>query len=431
MTIYIDSPKRVRIAEEANGSFETDLTGTLGNFMDCPFIEGSTKARLMQPFETPGHLEQHIDGYPLKIQMPMSAEMDGDINIETLDVKAGSGITAAQGALGRLLKIFMGGERLGVGTTITTGATTTSLPVTSASGIFTGTAIAVPTGPGGTMEIREVKGKSGSGQSGNTLFLKLALSSAPADGADVKASATYYLSGTDGSQTTSLQAIVEGLALVDRYVLRGGQMKSMTFDALSPGGIPRCKLGMMFTVWDYADGAAVAYDASASTLGLASYTNVRPHVIYSSEFRSSTVGTTTLAGTLLHAPTINFKPNIKYTAHRTPFTRSTVKQWIRDRSVPVISGGFSLPEEDKSWYTARTNRTSKAFFLQIGSSITEGGFLLSVPTAQITEVMPSNVADIHAVDVGYDARLDEECDATGISGTGYNLVKSTFRVHLI
>src|SRR5690242_11228553 len=134
MTIYISQIKRLRIYEEPNGAFATE--GSIGAFKDTPFIEGTCTLKLNQPSQPAGHYEQHIDGYPLEIFLPRSAELDFDINMETLDTRPSG--TAAQSALGLLLKVCMGGEALGTGSTITSGASTTSIPLTSAAGCAVG-----------------------------------------------------------------------------------------------------------------------------------------------------------------------------------------------------------------------------------------------------------------------------------------------------
>lgn len=419
MTINIGSLKRLRIYEEPNGSFEVDGSGTLANFISVPFVEGSMKLELTEPYETPGWIQQFIDGYPLKVKMPSSAKLSFDCNLETLDTKAAGGVTAAQSYLGRLLKIVMGQETLGTGTTIASTSTSTSLVCTSAAGIAVGSAIACATGTGGTLEMREVKSKSS-----NTLTLKLALSGAPATSSVVYSCGTYSLGGTDGSLTTSLQAVLEGLSVYDRYVLRGGQLQSLAIENLGPGLIPKFKFSFMFTRWDYADGSAVAANLSATALGLASYVNAVTLVTASSEFRCVSNGNTSLPGTLNQAPKIDWKPAIKYTAHRSPNSVSTYQQWIRDRSVPVLTGGFTLPEENRNFYTVRTAKSAMAVFYQIGSSPTTGGVLLTAPTVQVDNVQPSIVDGIQAMDISWCARPDE--DTTG----GNNLAISAMRVHL-
>jgi hypothetical protein len=421
MTITIDQVGRARSAEEANGSFAVDLTGTLNVFKDVPAVAGTSKIKLTQPMATPGHEQQHLDGYPTEVLLPKSAEWDFQVNLQTIDTKAAASVQAAQGALGLLLKVFMGGETLGTGTTVTTGATATVVPLTSAAGIAVGTALGFNTGAGGALEIREVKSKSG-----NTVTLKLALTGAPADGASVLSGATYSMGGTDGSQTTSLQTIVEGLSTAHRWLLAGGQLKSLAL-ALGVGTQPRATFGVSYADFLLANGSNTAANLTSGALGAASYSNTTPLVQQASELRAQTVGTSTLSGTLLHAPTIEFKPNIKYSPHKTPAGRNTIKQWIRDHAPPVLEGAFVVPHEDATWFDARDAATPKMLAYQIGSSFTKGGILIVAPNVQITDVQTEGVGGIHSQRVSWRARLDT--DTT--EGSPSDLGRSAFRIHLI
>lgn len=420
MTLYIHNVRRIRIAEEANGSFASDLSGSMGSFLDLPFHEGSAVLKLNQPTESPLHSQQHLDGYPLEVLMPKSAQLDWSMNLETLDTKPASGVTAAQGPLGLLLKVALGGENLGVGTAITTGATATSLPTSSAAGIPVGGCVGA-TVTSGVLAMREVKSKSS-----NTVTLKLALSGSPANSSDVKSAATYYMGGTDGSLTTSLQAAIEGLFTQDRYLLLGGWLSSITI-TLGPGAIPKVTFSFMFAQWLPADGSSTSGNLQTGALGIATYVNAKTIVQKDSELRQQTNATTTLnAATLLAASSIEFKPNLKYSAQRTPAGTNTIKQAIRDRSAPVIAGSFVLPYEDQTWVTARDSRTAKALWYQIGTSLTDGGILLAAPTVQVTNVQIENVDGILSTRVDWKGRNDGDT-----SGSTTDLAKSAFRIHLI
>lgn len=420
MSLNIRNVQRIRIAEEANGSFASDLSGSMGGFLDLPFHEGSANLKLSQPLESPLHAQQRLDGYPVEVLMPKSAQLDFSMNIETLDTKPGSGLTAAQSALGLLLKVALGGENLGTGTAITTSASTTSLPTSSAAGIPVGGCVgAIATS--GVLSMREVKSKSS-----NTLALKLALSGAPANSSDVKSAASYFLSGTDGSQTTSLQAAIEGLFTSDRYLLLGGWLSSISI-ALGPGAIPKITFSFMFAQWLPADGSSTSGNLQTGALGVATYVNAKTIVQKDSELRQQTNGTTTLnSATLLAASTIEFKPNIKYAVQRTPAGVNTIKQPIRDRAAPAIAGAFVLPYEDQTWFTARDSRTAKGLWYQIGTSPTDGGILIAAPTVQITDVQLINADGIVATRVEWKGRSDGDT-----SGSTADLALSPFRIHLI
>jgi hypothetical protein len=324
-----------------------------------------------------------------------------------------------QGAVGRLLKICMGGEALGTGTTIQSTSTTTVLNCTSATNIAVGSAVACATGPGGLLEYREVKSKSG-----NAVTLKHALSSIPANGSVVYSCATYYLHGTSGDQTTYLQLIVEGLYSGDRYLLRGGWLDSLSIE-LGPAQRPMLSFAWKFADWRQADGTqTVANLVGAGVLGFASYANNTTIVLADSEFRQQTVNTTTI-GPIIDASAIEFAPQIKFTTARAPGGLNTFKQAIRDSVHPVITGSFTCPFEDNTWLDAHANQTAKAFWLQVGMTAGKRGILLSAPTTQVKDVQTAIVDGVINQKVNWIGRLDE-----GTSGDTSNLARSAARVHL-
>ena len=419
MTINIRNVQRARIAREPNGAFATEIA--IGLFLDMPFVEGSMTVALRHATESPMHSQQHLDGYPEEVLLPKDAQVDFQINLETLDTKPGSGITAGVGAIGRLLRIFMGGEHLGTGTTVTTAATTTNVPVTSTAGFAVGSVAGFATSPDGGLEMREIKNISG-----GALVLKLALSSAPADASVVYAAATYYMNGTDGSETDSLQMTVEGIGDDDRWLLLGGQLASTPTIELPVGGIPRMTFSVKFAQWFRADGVNTTMDLTASALAFATYVNAKTIVHADSEFRSKANGNTVLAGSLIDAPEVVYTPNITYAEHRTSAGTNTIAQFVRNRSAPVIAGTFTTPLESQFYYTARDDRQNRAHWLQIGTSPTDGGILLSAPTCQVTDVQLVDSAGIQSQQVSWKGRLDEDTTSPTT-----DLARSAFRVAFI
>lgn len=428
MTIYDERVQRLRLYEESNGSYATDHSGTLGDFLECPAIEGTTSLKLNLPMQSPGHLQQHLDGYPEEVALLKDAELAFALNLETFTTRATNGVAAAQGALGRCLKIAMGGETLGTGRLTSSSTTTTSIPMASVSGMNIGGAVAFATGSGSALEVREIKNNAST-----TLTLKHALTGAPGTTQNALAAATYFMDGSDGSETTSLQAIWEGLNAQDRWLLLGGYLKSMTLEQLGPGSIPRAVFTWGFPQWFQADGSSTAANlVSAGTLGRATYTNNTTLVVKDSEFRSFTVGSTTLASTtLLHATTIEFQPNITYARHMTPAGVQGVKQAVRTRSAPVITGRFVIPYEDTTWRTAHSARTDKDILLQIGSSATDGAILLSAPCVQIVDVQKQEIDGISGIQVSWKGRLDTDTTTSGLTGADLDRALSPFRIHLV
>ena len=109
--------------------------------------------------------------------MPRRASMSCQLNLRGLTARGSGALTSANMVpAGRsFFEIAMGGATYGTGTTIATTSTITVLNLTSASGFAEGGALVCATGPGGSLECREIKTIAT-----NVVTLKLALSSIPA-----------------------------------------------------------------------------------------------------------------------------------------------------------------------------------------------------------------------------------------------------------
>lgn len=423
MTQTIQSVGRVRADEEANGSFCTEAT--LNNMQDLPFIEGSGRLTMEAPRDTPRIAQQHIDGYPLKVAMPKRARFDVSLNMRGTSARG----TIANGALDaddvlsagqHLYKIGLGAVTYGTGTTIASTSTITVLNVTSAAGLSEGGAIVCATGAGGALECREIKTISS-----NVVTLKLALSSIPANGSIVYACVTYSLGNLDGSTVTSLQLLVEGLNTLDRWLLKGGQLAAPPKMNLSPGSIPTIDFSWVFADHKKADGVETTMNPS-SALADQNYNSTSINAIVDSELRIQTHGVTTLAGTFVDASEISINPNIAYEPHTTPGGVNNIKQWVRTRvDGPAVTGEFSLPYESAAWRTARDAATAMALTYQIGSSATNGGFMVSVPHILIDNFQREPIGGLAGQRVSWYARLDDQTNANSTA-----LQKSALRIHL-
>ncbi len=422
MTLYLDKLLRIRVLAES--AFGTDGSGTMGSYLEVPFAEGTANITLDQPMQSPMHAQQRADGYPTEVLLPKSAKLDFECNLETFTTKATSTVAATKGWLGTLLESAIGASHLMTGTLAATNATTTSIPVSVATTLRPGAAIGLNTGTGSALEVREIKSKSGS-----TLTLKLAATGAPSTGATVLGAATYYPNPyRTGATYIPIQFACEGHNTEDRWLLKGGALESLSI-TLAPGQIPKLKFAWMFADFDQADGAATSGDLVGPDLAQATYTNVVTLVQADSEFRVPTVGTNTLTSTLLQPSSIEFKPNMKFVAVRTPSGVNTVLQYVQVHEAPVLSGSFTIPyEASQAWFDAQNNRTAKAIFYQIGSSTSNGAALLSAPNVQITRVQRANVDGVQCQVVEWKARLDS--DTTAESGQEA-IAAAAWRLHLI
>lgn len=420
MTQSVQNVGRVRADVEAHGSFCVE--GTIGNFEDVPIIEGTGKLMMDAPFETPKILQQHIDGYPVKVAMPKRAHFDCTLNLRGTTARGTSALTSANVIpVGHhLLGIAMGAQTYGTGTTIASTSTTTVLNVTSASGLSEGGAVVLATGAGGALECREIKTISS-----NVVTLKLALSSIPANASVVYACATFSLGNLDGSTVTSLQLLAEGYDALDRWLLKGGQISSPPKLNLNPGTIPTIDMSWLFADHKNADGSETSMNPSSSAIGDQNYTSAMINAVMDSELRIHTHGVTALTNTLIDVTQISINPNIAYEPHMTPGGVNNIKQWVRSRvDGPAVSGDFTLPYESVVWRTARAAQTAMGLFYQVGSSVAGGGFMVSVPHIIIDNFQREAVGGLAGQRVGWYARLDSQTNTNSTA-----LQKSAMRIH--
>lgn len=420
MTVVQEPIKRLRLYEEPNGSFATDHSGTMGDFIGCPFVEGSLSFSLNRAVLPVGHSQQHIDGMAEKVLGIKTWELSYQMNMETVDTKAGNGVTIAQGALGRMLKIGMGGERLGVGDTFAVSAGTNAFDVTTGARWVAGSAIAGATGAGNALEVRVIESISS-----NTVTLKHNFTETTVNTETAWNSATYYLETGDGDTITSAQFALEGLEQDDRWLLMGGQLTGLAIEA-GPGIVPTMTFTWQGVDWDYADGTDTSGTLTGSTLGIETYADAKPLVVKDSELRVFTNGTATLTSTLIDAPAYTFAPNIQHAAHFAPGGTETVKTWIRLHQPPVISGTIQRPYEGTGWKDAMEGLTNLGIFLQIGTSTTDGAVCIDVPTVQVTNWQRVDIGGIAGEEITWEARQDSD---VGSSVT--DIALSAFRVHIV
>jgi len=419
MTIMQSRIQSLGFETEAAGAFGTDLSAT-GTYKPVPAREGTVQLAINRPTASPLTLQQHIDGYPTEVLLPKSGTLSFDVNLDTFDARAGDGVAAQQGALGEMLAVAFGTERLGTGDTIndaTPGTETNT--VTTAGRWEAGAAAGMPTGDNGELECREIEGMSGSDQT-----LKLALSNAPSNGGTIYNAATYYLSELDSTETTSGQFRLQGRHIDDRWLLMGCALESMTLN-LTAGQIPYISMTWKFADWKHSDEAALGFGA---VLADVTYANKQELVVADSELRVQTVGTATLANTEVLASEITFEPSIQYTAITTPGGANNVHMYLRTRQTgtPVITGSFTLPFQGEAvWHDVRNAQTRKAVFFQIGNSTANGAALIAAPNVQITDHQMVDVEGISGETVSWKGSID-----TDTGGASTDLARAAFRIHL-
>lgn len=415
MSKEIENIKRIRAYEEPNGSFAEDHTGTLGDFIDMPFVEGSTSLTLTQQMLPPEDLQQRQDDFSLDVLGHRRATFQGDLNLSPTGTAAGNATAAVHGPVGRLLKAIMGGENLGTGTTVDDAAAGAgSFDVASAAGLDEGGAIGW-VNANGEMEVREIDDITGT-----TLTLSADFSAAPADNDTIYAAATYYLTPSNGDNATSLQFIVEGLESDDRWLLMGGQAESVSLN-VSPstdGVIPRMTVNITFATW--LEGANASTDLTASNLADATYSNYDAIALNDGEL--SYVNPS--VSTALHVSAVEFSPQFSWEPVTSPSGTESILQWIRRHSTPALQGSFTLPYEDRGFITDRDTRAERRVQFQIGRTAGESVTLMA-PQCQITDVQRVDSEGLAGQQVSWKSRVDANKTETG------DLQRTAFRVHLV
>jgi hypothetical protein len=421
MTIYQSKLGRGRFLKEP--AFGTDGSGTAGDYFDAPFIEGSDVLDLVEPVETPGHAQQRVDGYPLGLLMPkFGSTLSLSYNFGTATTKATSTVQSTHSWFTRLMEIAFGSYHQSTGSLFSAGWNTTTGDVSVGTTLRPGSAIGW-VNTNGQLECREIQTNDGS----NTLLTKLAFSGSPANTNIAYGCTTAFPSPREVGVGASIQYLWEGWNVEDRFLLKGGWLDSLTL-SINPAGIARVTFKWMFADWDRADGAATAGDFTGAVLGAATYINTQDLVVMDSEFRAVTVATSTLTDTLYHPSEITIEfPGLIRSVPRTPAGIQTGLGPVRTHQAPVARGSFTLPYEDNNeWWTAKTARTAKYLAYQIGTSISVGAVLLSVPNAQIVNVQKLDVGGVLNQKVDWVARLEADCTAeSGYEGLG----EAAFRMH--
>lgn len=385
-TAYQGRLGRVRIRQES--SYGTDMTGTMGSWADLPVIIDTVEDERLEDIVQPGHIIQRLDQRDAGVPMPREASRSFTTNLNTFGTKAAAGVEATQHALGLLLECGLGGKHISTGTTVNGGsATTTVIPLTSAASYKAGCGIGFATGTGGAIEYRIIESIST-----NTVTLKMALSSAPANAAVAYGTVTYYLHNhPNGADPTYLQSTWEGYHPKDRWVYPGGALKSFAFEGLEPKAIPRIKWGWQHPMWGPADGSFCSANLRSATLAQVAYTDVNLSTVRASDLRLRDVSAATLPS-FLNAPKIEVVPSIEYEPLMTPGGGSGLcanSNCFGYRRVEVYEKPVVQLNLDVHWANDTTlddyhaNSTLLGFTQQIGNSVARGGVLIEVSRTQM------------------------------------------------
>ena len=412
--IGVQNVQRMRYIEEAAASFAIDKTGSLGSFVDIPFIEGSCTFGPDTPTESPGHARQYRDAHPTEINMVPNCPLTFQVNLSVPDARGLT--TIAEPNAMQLFGTAWGGSYLGTGDTINDVTPGTSeFDVTTAARWAAGKAMGL-LDANGLMHIREIQGISSS-----TVTLKSALPFTPTNGATLYACGGYYLGNNDPDSVTSMQFIIEGLGAggdyEDCWVLRGGQITGgMSLD-LPIAGIPRATFNVTCVAIENGDDAAL----TPAALAAATYTNTNEVLVADGHLLIGEVA----AGsqTEYHGRLSVGLDGIKYIPIRSPGGTNTVAAYVMGGEHPKVTATLELPYEDQTWSDGKAAATKYYITLQMGSSSSTGAMMIALPNMQVTQVERMDYDGVQGQKITFKGSIDEDCTLTTEIG------RSPIRLH--
>lgn len=410
MSHELQNLKAVHVTYETAGNFCNDYAASFPTgFLPLPYEEGSLEfsgdVKLLDPRD--GGL--YVDKHAKKIRGPKSCAGNLTVPMHShgLDLNGTTPVpTIDSWALRRMLETILGGCSVdsvpGSNTTVVS-ATTTAITVTTGHGsrFVPGGAIACVVNGG--LEVREVKTSAS-----NVVSVKQAFSAVPATSSIVRRPVTFFLTENPDKH---LQFVTEGNETDDRFQWRGMQGGLNINVAL--GEIAKLVFQLQGARWNKLSPAAPQAFAPSFNAIAASFADLTLPV----------VGNT--AKVAVQASAFSFEPKITYAPITGTGGIETVVRMRRQRSDPAITGSFTCPFEDTTWFDARDNGTDLAAFLQVGNIVGET-ILFSAPTIQVVGVQRAASAEgIAGQTVTWEGRHDAEL------GLGSELTRSVLRIHCV
>lgn len=400
MSIEVQELAYVGVYEET--TYQEDHSGTPGDFLALPYVRGGIDLKGAQVPLNPQTGKMRLDGSDERVLGPKSCsaaipctihshgqDLDGDV----------TPTTKAAWPLARMLQTIMGGSfattNASAQTTVQAGTTTTVVNVTASHGtrFEAGGAIGCEVVSGsGLIELREILSVTD-----DAVSVKQAFSATPVTGSAVRGAITFFMTE---NPSTSLQLLHEGREATDG-AWYGGMQGGFKLQ------LPTGELGQI--IFNLIGASWGRVGSSAATIP--SYSIYAPMALNPIEVTCPTVGSTTRVALEHSAVTVD--PNIVYAPQRSGKASQTIARMRRMSSDPLVSGTFTVPYEDDTWFTAHSARQDRALFVQIGN-VPGHAWLISVPTIQIHEP-PTRVVSgdgIAGQSVPYIARLDTAIGAT-------------------
>lgn len=419
MTIEPEVLKKIGIYEEPNSAFAVSSAGTPANYLDFPYEEGSVTIDGDQPLLDPMAGKIKMDAMSIQVlgATKCSVSLKTVLHSHGLDLTGTAPApTIATWALLRALKAMLGGtvaRASGGATAVVVGTTLSTVTVTAGRGadFQKGGVIACQTAAGSPLiEAREIKSVTG-----DVITVKESFSAIPATGTAVRGGVTVHMTS---DPDTSLQFLVEGRELSDRFVFCGLQ-GGLTIELPFGQATSLAKLAMSFTgpFWSrLADGGAVPAGPS--------YPVFQPVRNVDAELTVPTVGA--VPRVLVHQTEIKIElPGLAYEDVGSGAGVQGVRRKRRMPGRPLVRGSFTTPFEDQAWFQAFENRTAHAVFQQVGN-LPGQTVLFSVPTVQLGQPKRAAAGGIAALMVPFIGRNDED-----VATPTTDLHDSAFRIHFV
>lgn len=402
--------------EPNRAAYGVDHSGTLGDYVLIPTMEGSIDYDPGVVMVDPGQTVHHIHDWREKFVSHKSWTLSFQTPLAPTGVAAGDGVPAVAGPAAELLSVVGGGIAIGEGTTVSvTWSDGISGALTDVSTLAPGMALGFVIN--GRLYMREIKSISGS-----TVALKVALPAAPQATDVVYGGVTIYLAR---NPQASAQFLVIGEEEDDRYIFRGG-WGTVSIELVMTGeGEPMLSFEFQGRRWDYGEDGAT--DLSLEAFEPEEYVRYSPISDHAGEFIEQAVGTSALATAPVKAMTWNL--TLENRPITDPSAEEGVRHWLRVRANgPTIAGDFTPSfYEDLTRQKRRDNKDDMYLAYGFGTSIATGGVLLTASRVQYT-ASPPGESDAVGVEV---TQWEGRNDSDTVEATPTDLGLSCFRIHFI
>lgn len=437
MSIEVSTIGRVRVARESTFATQVDFSASDDGtatppILSVPVTEGSVSFKLDQTTLDPKALVAFLDQKHENVLGPRS----GTLSITVPAISPGTTADAAahtRNALGLILRDVMGGENLGESMTIASnGGSPDSYTVTGTVGgnyiTYPGSVVGVPIGSAGVIEWRKLRTESSS-----TANLALAVSDTIVNAGLVHGCSTYYLTE---NPSNSLQFAIYGAESDDRWQFLGCQLQSMSI-SMAFGEIVSFTFNFRCANWLHGSASSAlptAYEVTNAITGALSaytYSNANyivntggHHYFWTIAGGGSTAAYSSSISKAIASETWNI--NLAFDIVPSPAGTNGVSRFKRKRQVPVVSGSFSLPYEDVSYFDQKVDSDNMAI-LRVINGVAGTTMVLDAPTVQVVDVQRNDENGLAYQTISWEARHDADVSAT--AGGADELERSAFRIH--